>query len=142
MLISVTSFFRDPEAFEALQQAGLPAILVDQARRDDPIRIWVPGCSTGEEAYSLAIALLEFLGDSASDARSRSSPPTSDDDGHREGPRGHLPGEHRGRRLAASGCGGSSPSADGGYRISKIDPRHVRLRRQNVITDPPFSAWT
>jgi two-component system CheB/CheR fusion protein len=61
-LIHVSSFFRDPEVFETLKVRALPAIL---KRKVDgtPIRVWVAGCSTGEEVYSLAICLLEFLGD-------------------------------------------------------------------------------
>ena len=56
-LIHVTSFFRDPAAFEALAKTVIPG-LVRQAA-DQPIRVWVPGCSTGEEAYSLAMLFLE-----------------------------------------------------------------------------------
>ena len=62
LLINVTNFFRDPEAFEALKVVYLELL----RRREDstlPIRIWVPGCSTGEETYSHAIALMEVLGD-------------------------------------------------------------------------------
>src|SRR5258705_1666744 len=59
-LINVTAFFREPEAFEALRELAFPA-LIENRSEDDPIRIWIPGCSTGEEAYSLAIALTEFL---------------------------------------------------------------------------------
>jgi two-component system, chemotaxis family, CheB/CheR fusion protein len=58
ILIRVTRFFRDSEAFEALSRRVLPALL----RKTTParsVRIWVPGCSTGEEAYSIAICLLE-----------------------------------------------------------------------------------
>jgi two-component system CheB/CheR fusion protein len=58
LLITVTSFFRDPEAFESVKTAVYPAILKNRAPQD-PIRIWVPGCASGEEAYSLAIALQE-----------------------------------------------------------------------------------
>jgi two-component system CheB/CheR fusion protein len=61
ILIKVTHFFRDPEVFEALSRAVFPA-LVKGHRGDAPLRIWVPGCSTGEEAYSLAIALTEVIG--------------------------------------------------------------------------------
>lgn len=59
LLIHVTSFFRDPPVFEALRRDMLPRLL---RRADDaPIRIWVPGCATGEEPYSLAIALIEAM---------------------------------------------------------------------------------
>ena len=60
ILINVTSFFRDAEAFEALKQEVFPALLRGRDRHD-PIRIWVAGCSTGEEAYSIAICWLEYL---------------------------------------------------------------------------------
>jgi two-component system, chemotaxis family, CheB/CheR fusion protein len=59
MLIHVTSFFRDPLAFEALSTKVFPNIANKGA--DVPIRIWIAGCSTGEEAYSIAICLLEYL---------------------------------------------------------------------------------
>jgi chemotaxis methyl-accepting protein methylase/signal transduction histidine kinase len=58
LLIRVTHFFRDPDAFEALARKVVPK-LFDQKGRDDQVRVWVPGCSTGEEAYSLAILLRE-----------------------------------------------------------------------------------
>ncbi len=64
LLIHVTSFFREPEVFRALQNKILPQILARKTARD-PVRIWVPGCSSGEEAYSIAICLLENLGDRA-----------------------------------------------------------------------------
>src|SRR5216683_1416203 len=60
ILIKVTSFFRDPDAFEALKTEVFPSILKHRTP-EEPIRVWVPGCSTGEETYSQAIALLEFL---------------------------------------------------------------------------------
>jgi len=60
MLIPVTSFFRDETAFVALTRLAFPEI-VQQAAPGESIRIWVPGCSTGEEAYSLLICWLEFL---------------------------------------------------------------------------------
>ena len=59
-LISVTNFFRDPEAFDALLAKALPELL-GRKTGDDPIRVWVPGCATGEEAYSLAILLKEAM---------------------------------------------------------------------------------
>ena len=62
LLIGVTSFFREPARFEALKTIVFPAI-VDGRGAADSVRVWVAGCSTGEEVYSLAITLLEFLAD-------------------------------------------------------------------------------
>ena len=60
VLIGVTSFFRDPATFQTLEREILPRLVATKAT-GSPIRVWVPGCSTGEEVYSLAICLLEFL---------------------------------------------------------------------------------
>jgi PAS domain S-box-containing protein len=60
MLIGVTSFFREPETFTVLKEKMLPEILKNRTSKE-PLRIWIPGCSTGEEVYSLAIAVQEFL---------------------------------------------------------------------------------
>ena len=59
-LITVTAFFREPAVFDELKKRVFPALLQNRIAAD-PIRIWVPGCATGEEAYSLAICMLEFL---------------------------------------------------------------------------------
>lgn len=61
LLIGVTSFFRDPEAYEKLDQLVLPQLIADKASTGEPLRIWVSGCSTGEEAYSIAILVQEHL---------------------------------------------------------------------------------
>src|SRR6185312_1185576 len=59
VLISVTSFFRNPEAFEVLKSKVFHKLL-KQRRRDEPVRVWTLGCSTGQEAYSIAMAFMEF----------------------------------------------------------------------------------
>jgi two-component system CheB/CheR fusion protein len=59
-LIGVTQFFRDPPAFDALQATVVPKLLEDKGA-DDHARIWVPGCATGEEVYSIAILLREAM---------------------------------------------------------------------------------
>lgn len=64
IFIHVTRFFRDPECFQALRKQVLAKLPLKRSL-DDPIRIWVAGCSTGEEVYSIAILLLEELGDRA-----------------------------------------------------------------------------
>jgi two-component system, chemotaxis family, CheB/CheR fusion protein len=64
IFIHVTSFFRDPECFQAVRKSVLAKLKAKRAA-GDPIRIWVAGCSTGEEAYSIAMLLLEELGEQA-----------------------------------------------------------------------------
>ena len=60
VLIHVTSFFRDPETFEALETTVLPQLIANRPS-ETPLRIWVPGCSSGEEVYSIVICILEFF---------------------------------------------------------------------------------
>ena len=60
LLINVTNFFRDPSVFLALRKKVLPEIFKDR-KAGDPVRIWISGCATGEEAYSFAITLYEFI---------------------------------------------------------------------------------
>ncbi len=60
LLINVTSFFREPSAFQFLNNSVFPRIVKNRSLKE-PIRVWVPGCATGEEVYSIAISLSEFL---------------------------------------------------------------------------------
>src|SRR5207253_9346643 len=60
LLISVTSFFRDPESLQALEKEVLDPLVAGKAA-NAPLRVWIPGCATGEEAYSIAILLFEAL---------------------------------------------------------------------------------
>lgn len=62
LLINVTRFFRDPELFNILKRTVFPGIIRNRTR-GAPIRMWVPGCATGEEAYSILIGFLECLGE-------------------------------------------------------------------------------
>ncbi|MGO9094030.1 MAG: chemotaxis protein CheB [Bryobacteraceae bacterium] len=68
ILIHVTSFFREPEAFAALRHTVFPKLLAGKPP-GEAIRIWVPGCSTGEEVYSIAMAFLEYLDKRADETR-------------------------------------------------------------------------
>jgi two-component system CheB/CheR fusion protein len=62
LLIVVTSFFRDQGGLEALARSAFPTLTQERSPKN-PVRIWVPGCASGEEVYSIAISLLEFLGE-------------------------------------------------------------------------------
>lgn len=65
LLIKVTEFFRDPKVFNHLRDETLPTLIEEARRHGRPLRVWSAGCSTGEEAYSLAIMLAEAMGDQA-----------------------------------------------------------------------------
>ena len=65
LLIHVSSFFRDAGTFEYLQKSILPQVIKQAEDKDDAVRIWVAGCATGEEAYSIAICLHELMGEKA-----------------------------------------------------------------------------
>jgi two-component system CheB/CheR fusion protein len=136
LLIHVTSFFREPEAFEALSKEVFPRLLA--AHTDGPIRAWVPGCSSGEEVYSLAIALQESLGDRAD------SPPVQifgTDVSQRmidHARRGQFP-EAIARAVTPGRLRRFFTRVDGGYRISKILRERCVFSRQDLTRDPPFS---
>jgi two-component system, chemotaxis family, CheB/CheR fusion protein len=137
ILINVTSFFRNPEAFEVLKEKIFPR-LIERRTPDEPLRIWTLGCSTGEEAYSIAMAFTEVAGERS----------------------GHIPIQifatdlnEKGIERARAGfyskdiTADVSPErlrrffteADGGYRVSKPLRDMCVFARQNVIADPPFS---
>jgi two-component system CheB/CheR fusion protein len=137
LLINVTSFFRNPEAFEALKQMVYPAIL--KARHpSSPLRIWVPGCSTGEEAYSHAISLVEYLGEEHVDVPvqifgtdlSESAVQRARAALYKEGIEADV-SPQRLRRFFHK--------TDGGYQISKPVRDVCIFSSQNIFSDPPFS---
>lgn len=66
----MTNFFRDPEPFAALERNIIPKLFENKGA-DDQLRVWVAGCATGEEAYSMAMLLSEFVADSINDALTR-----------------------------------------------------------------------
>ena len=112
LLISVTRFFRDPDAFSALETEVI-APLVQAKAADAPLRVWVPGCATGEEPYSVAMLLLEQQ--TAAQNPCRLQIFATDVDERRAGgrPPGHLSREHLRRRLP----GTAGPLLHAGGRI-------------------------
>jgi two-component system CheB/CheR fusion protein len=138
LLINVTSFFRNPEAFAALRQVVYPAILQVRTSTSGPLRIWVPGCSTGEETYSHAMSLVEFLGEERADIPiqvfgtdlSERAIQTARAGVYKENIEADVqPG--RLRRFFYK--------ADGGYQIRKAIRDLCIFSTQNVFNDPPFS---
>lgn len=137
VLIPVTSFFRDFEAFEALKSQVYPAIVKDKASRGS-IRMWAPGCSTGEETYSLAMTLLEFLGDKASSFQVQIFGTDLNEKGIQKARTG-LYRESIAEEISPERMARFFVKVDDGYRVNKAVRDMCVFARQNVANDPPFS---
>ena len=137
ILINVTSFFREPETFETLQRDVFPRLLADRPP-EAPLRFWVPACSTGEEAYSIAMCALEFL-------RERESPvglqifATDISDPALEKARAGKYTEGEANEVGPERLERFFTRADGGYQVNKSVRDLCVFARQNIINDPPFS---
>jgi two-component system CheB/CheR fusion protein len=136
-LINVTGFFRDREVYQVLKKKVLPVLLKNRPA-DSPLRFWVPGCSTGEEAYSIAICALEFLGAAKSNITIQIFGTDISEAAVEKGRNGNYPESitadvtpERLRRFF-------SP-APGGYRIAKSIRDVCIFARHNLLQDPPFS---
>jgi two-component system CheB/CheR fusion protein len=138
MLISVTSFFRDPEAFEVLRETVIKPI-VAAATPGGSIRAWVPGCATGEEAYSLAILLKEELAERELAGCTVQVFASDIDEG--------ALGVGRAGIYPASVAADVSPerlarfftSKDGGWQVTKELRDVVIFSLHNLLADPPFA---
>jgi len=137
ILINVTSFFRDPEAFESLRREAFP-LMVKNKGANSPVRVWVPGCSTGEEAYSLAMALLEFLGEHASNLQIQVFA-TDISDGIIQKARTGIYPESVAMDISSERLKRFFMKADGGYQISKAVRDICVFAKQDIGKDPPFS---
>ena len=136
VLISVTSFFRNPEAFEILQREVLPELLRQPG--DNPIRVWVPGCSTGQEAYSIAIAFMES---SEKSPRGRNLQVFATDLNEKllEKARFGLYPKSLSDDISPERLRRFFVEEQGGYRVNKSVREMVVFARQNLFADPPFS---
>jgi two-component system CheB/CheR fusion protein len=137
LLVSVTQFFRDPEAFDSLAQQFLPRLLAERPV-GEPLRVWVPGCATGEEAYSLAIMIHEAL---QRDNSQRSvqifatdldaqAVATARSGQYSEGIAAHVSPERLERFFIQEGHH---------YRVCREVREKVVFAFHNVIQDPPFT---
>ncbi len=137
ILISVTSFFRDPEAFEALKEQVFPLLVKDRSRHD-PVRIWTLGCSTGEEAYSLAMAFTEFA-EAAGSAAPLQLFATDLNAAGVDKARAGVYSPDIVEYVSPDRLRRFFTEVDGGYRISKTIRDACVFSRHNVLADPPFS---
>ncbi|WP_283743488.1 chemotaxis protein CheB [Sideroxydans sp. CL21] len=137
LLINVTSFFRDAEAFLALKQDILPLLLKDKPE-SYVFRVWVAGCATGEEAYSIAILLRELMDETGREFKTQIYSTDLDDDAIAVARAGIYPPNivqdvttERLRRFFIK--------EDTYYRVKKDIREMVVFATQNIIKDPPFT---
>ncbi|MCX5893944.1 MAG: SAM-dependent methyltransferase, partial [Deltaproteobacteria bacterium] len=136
-LIPVTSFFRDAEAFEVLQARIIPHLMKDRPPHL-PVRVWVPGCASGEEAFSLAMALREYLDEHHCECKINIFATDLDEEAISTARAGLYP-----LNISAD----MSPERlqrffvkeESGYRIKRDIREGVVFAVQNVIKDAPFT---
>jgi two-component system CheB/CheR fusion protein len=139
LLIGVTNFFRDPDAFDALREEVIPRLFAKK-HAGTAIRVWVPGCSTGEEAYSIAILLQEHLQALKQNFKVQIFATDIDSYAVERARAGVYPvgvaADILPERLARFFA--REPD-DGAYRIHKSIRDMLVFSEQDVIRDPPFS---
>jgi two-component system CheB/CheR fusion protein len=136
-LIRVTRFFRDEEVFEFLKSEVYPSLLRDRSP-NNPIRLWVAGCSTGEEAYSLAITLLEYLGDRGSNVPIKILA-TDVNEAALQKARAGIYLDNIELDVSPDRLRRFFARVDGHYQIGKAVRDLCVFSRHNLATDPPFS---
>ena len=137
MLIGVTQFFRDREAFDVIERDVIPALFRER-REDEMLRIWSVACSTGQETYSLAMLLAEYAENANLDYQFQLFGSDIDDRAIGVARAGVYPpsiiedvGEYRANRHFTK--------EDGRYRIKKPLRDTILFASQNILRDPPFS---
>src|SRR5581483_10653976 len=137
ILINVTSFFRNPEAYEALKTLVFPK-LTDDKLRHEQVRVWTLGCSTGEEAYSIAMAYVEY-----SEIANKRIPmqifATDLNAAGIERARAGVYPKGIAQDVSPERLRRFFVEVDGSYRVAKPIRDMCVFARQNVLADPPFS---
>jgi two-component system CheB/CheR fusion protein len=137
LLINVTRFFRDPQLFAALRNRFIRAIMNNKERHGE-LRAWVPGCATGEEVYSLAICILETLGEGASELRIQIFG-TDLSEAMIDHARAGIYSSAIEKDVTQARLKRFFDKRDSSYQISHRVRAICTFARQNVIVDPPFS---
>lgn len=137
MLINVTSFFRNPAVFDGIKSEVFPAIMQNRPA-DSSIRIWTPGCASGEETYSVAISLLEFLGEKATEISIQFFGTDVSESSVAKARAGAYP-ENIQADVSSERLRRFFNKTEGGYRISKSIRDMCIFAQHNLVNDPPFS---
>lgn len=137
LLIQVTDFFRDPDVFEGLSHLVFPHLFGDPSPHR-PVRIWVPGCSSGEEVYTLAMTALEYLGPEEKEPNIQLFGTDLSESAIEIARAGIYP-ETISRHVSEDRLRRFFEKKNGGYRIGRATRDLCVFARQNVVDDPPFS---
>jgi two-component system CheB/CheR fusion protein len=137
ILINVTSFFREPATFDVLREKVFPPIFKDRAP-EDTVRVWVPGCATGEEAYSVAISLLEYMRENDLDHAIQVFGTDLSETALEKARAGVYP-ESISADVSAERLRRFFLKVNGSYQISRSIRDMCIFARQNLTKDPPFS---
>ena len=137
LLINVTNFFRDKEAFAALEKKIIPALFEGKSQ-DDHVRVWIAGCASGEEAYSVAILLNEFASTLPDPPKIQIFATDVDDDVITEAREGRFT-EAVVSDVSANRLRLYFTKEDDAYRIRKSIREMVLFAPHNILRDPPFS---
>ena len=136
ILIGVTRFFRDPDVFQVLEEKVIPELFRNRKMKSD-IRVWIPGCSTGEEAFSIAILMKEYMMQNRILADVKIFATDIDQQALDYASIGFFPGnitsdvplKYQAKYFSQHG---------NGYQINSDIRRMIIFARHNVIKDPPF----
>ena len=137
LLIHVTSFFRDPTVFEHLATTALPDVLANLPQ-DRPLRVWVAGCSTGEEAYSLAITCIEAIEAAGSTTRVQILASDIDPEAVTTARAGFYPKEIE-AAVSPERLARFFVAEDGGWRVTSTLRDMIVFTVADLLSDPPFS---
>ncbi len=137
LLINVTQFFRDPDVFEHLGQEIVPK-LCEGKTQGDSVRVWVPGCSSGEEAYSIAILLLEHLGTFESPPDVKIFATDIDEEALATARRGRYP-EAIAEHVSAARLERFFVKVGSSYQVKKALRAICFFTTHNLVNHPPFS---
>ena len=137
LLINVTSFFRDPLAFASLKAEVLPALLAGKTA-EHVLRVWVAGCATGEEAFSIAMLLRETMEETHRDVKVQMYATDLDDDAIATARAGLYP-PNIAQDVTPERLRRFFNREEAGYRVRKDIREMVVFAVQSVIKDPPFT---
>jgi two-component system CheB/CheR fusion protein len=137
LLIGVTNFFRDPEAFESLREQVIKPLIM-KAEPKTPVRVWIPGCSTGEEVYTIGILFYEEMENAGKNLKLQIFGTDIDKDAIESARRGQYPDNIAGD-VPENYLRKYFERQDSAFVLSKRIKDVIVFAPQNVIDDPPFS---